>query len=212
MTSARVPPSELAPPGKSGWRFEPSKRVGSGATADVWRARDVVAGRDVALKMGRGEDAARLLAAEAERLVGALSPHLPELLEVGRVPAPGRDAIAAGTPYLAMTWLPGRALDPSAERSGAERRAIALAIARDVGEALAHLHAAGVAHGDVKPANVQLVHLDRRGGPSEPSAWRANLIDLGLATDAGAVSPTGGTVRYLPPELFCYPSSHGPRI
>src|SRR6188508_92380 len=178
MASVLAPPSKLA----SGWRFEPAKRVGSGASADVWRARDVAAGRDVALKVGRGEEAAPLLAAEAERLVGALSPHLPELLEVGRVPA-SAEGLPADAPYLAMTWMAGRTLDASAAKSAGERRAIALAVARDVGEALAHLHAAGVAHGDVKPANVQLVHHERRGATTDAAAWRANLIDLGLAAD-----------------------------
>src|SRR5258706_1987157 len=141
MASVELAPSELASGAASAWRFDPSKRVGSGATADVWRARDVAAGRDVALKIGRGEDAALLLAAEAERLVGALSPYLPELVEVGRVPAPSRDGIPAGAPYLAMTWLAGRTLDPSGPKSTEERRAIALAVARDGGEAPAHLHA-----------------------------------------------------------------------
>jgi transcriptional regulator with GAF, ATPase, and Fis domain len=202
----------LAPADAAGWRFEPSKRVGSGATADVWRARDALTGRDVALKIGRIDDAAALLAAEAERLVGALSPHLPELLEVGRVPSAVREGIEAGTPYLALTWMAGHTLDASVTRSTDERRAIALAVARDVGEALAHLHAAGVAHGDVKPANILLSQEQRgttadgpvggRTSPADASAWRASLIDLGLATDAGIASPAGGTVRYLPPELW----------
>jgi transcriptional regulator with GAF, ATPase, and Fis domain len=185
----------LASADEAGWRFEPSKRVGNGATADVWRARDAATGSDVALKIGRGAEAALLLAAEAERLVGALSPHLPELLEVGRVPSSVREEIRAGAPYLAMTWMAGSSLDASTAKSADERRTIALAVARDVGEALAHLHAAGVAHGDVKPANVQLSH-------HAGSGWRANLIDLGLATDAGGATPAGGTVRYLPPELW----------
>src|SRR5689334_23035742 len=130
MASVVAPPSKLAP----AWRFEPTKRVGSGASADVWRARDLAAGRDVALKVGRGEEAAPLLAAEAERLVCALSPHLPELVEVGRVPAV--EGLTAGAPFLAMTWMPGRALDASLDKSADERRAVALAVARDVGEAL----------------------------------------------------------------------------
>jgi len=231
MTSPSLLPSKLAfaggdpgkspaedEPGKSptgdadgGWRFEPIQCVGSGATSDVWRARDVSTGSEVALKVLRHPDGAPLLAAEAECLACVLSPRLPELIGVGRVPAGAAEGFEVGAPYLAMTWMTGRPLDTAAARSDEQRRAIAIAVARDVGEALAHLDAAGVAHGDVKPANIQLVERDRRAAvptpdrrapPSDAGAWRANLIDLGLATDANVASPIGGTPRYMPPELW----------
>src|SRR5438045_8539533 len=113
MTSASVPPSKLAPAGGASWRFEPIAWVGSGATADVWRARDNVTRCDVALKVARAEASVNVLAAEAERLSWALSPHLPELIEVGRVPDGADGRLAARAPFIAMSWVDGRALDPS---------------------------------------------------------------------------------------------------
>src|ERR1044071_9494709 len=116
MTSPSLPPSKLAyagdEPGKSpsgdaagGWRFEAIQCVGSGATSDVWRARDVATGSEVALKVLRHPDGAPLLAAEAERLACVLSPRLPELIGVVRVPAGAPEAFEVEAPYLAMTWM-----------------------------------------------------------------------------------------------------------
>src|SRR5438132_13680866 len=99
MMSSALPPSQLAHPG---WRFTGTKRVGRGATAEVWRARDAESGRDVALKVGR-EDCAAILAAEAERLVWVVSPELPELLDVKLIPPDAKHGLAEGAPYLAVT-------------------------------------------------------------------------------------------------------------
>ncbi len=67
-----------------------------------------------------------------------------------------------------------------------------------MGEALAELDRSGVAHGDVKPANILLTRTRSTAG----DAWRASLVDLGLAGDASNTSPSGGTLRYMPPELW----------
>src|SRR5690242_17767075 len=99
MASVANPPPRLAPGAQGAqrvpdvWRFDPVELVGRGATSDVWRARDGATGREVALKIARpGVDAA-ILSAEAERLACAFSPHLPELIEVGRVPASAGDEL-----------------------------------------------------------------------------------------------------------------------
>ncbi|HEX9295443.1 MAG TPA: protein kinase, partial [Polyangiaceae bacterium] len=192
-----------------GWRFELVKWVGAGATSDVWRARDRETGAEVALKVAKTEEGASVLAAEADTLACAFSPHLPLLIDVGRVPSGAfppigmGEPLSVGRPYLAITWMPGRTLDPSLARTDEDRRAIALTVARDIGGAIARLDAAGVAHGDIKPANIRLVDRHRRGATSkEGPTWEANLLDLGLAADANVPSPAGGTPRYLPPELW----------
>src|SRR5262249_24120438 len=89
----------------------------------------------------------------------------------------------------------GRHLDTASTASAEQALELALVVARDVGRALADLYAAGLAHGDVKPANV-VVTSDARGRPDG-----ARLVDLGLAADASDVMPRGGTRRYLAPEL-----------
>jgi transcriptional regulator with GAF, ATPase, and Fis domain len=170
------------------WRFELLEWAGHGATSEVWKATDRLTGGLVALKVAEGEAGAAVLAREAERLACAASVLLPELVDVGRAPADA--ARVAGRPFVAMTWMPGHELAAAHAPNDAERRELACIVARDVGEALAHLHATGVAHGDVKPANVQLVGAGAR------------LVDLGLASEAGAPLPAGGTPRYLPPEIW----------
>src|SRR2546423_6850195 len=202
MASAPIPPSKLAQPPDVEWAFDGLKWIGSGATGDVYRGRHRVTGREVAVKIAREENGSKILAFEAERLAGALFPGLPELLAVGRVPRGALDARRDGLPYLAMSWMAGRVLDPAVRRPDKERHSIALAVARDVGAAIAHLDAIGVAHGDVKPANMQLVGPERETEREIASSWRVNLIDLGLAGDAAAELPAGGTPRYMPPELW----------
>jgi transcriptional regulator with GAF, ATPase, and Fis domain len=148
----------------------------------------------VALKVGHEPSTRRLLAGEAELLAFADSPGVARLVGAGFVPEPIRGrGPAPGLPYLALQWVDGLALDPRTLKSD-DRVRLALAVARDIGDALAGLHAIGVAHGDVKPNNVLVV------GTSPSQA--AVLIDLGLGAVADESVPRGGTVRYLPPECF----------
>ncbi len=153
-------------------------------------------GQALVLKVGRAETS-RFLASEAERLALARSVRLPVLLDVGRLPSAGLPLEhLRGAPYLLMTRLPGRSLlQVISESLDAEQRsALALAVARDAGRALADLHDAGVAHGDVKPGNVLV-----DGDGLEGSPWSCTVCDLGLATTNDQL--TGATVRYLPPEV-----------
>jgi transcriptional regulator with GAF, ATPase, and Fis domain len=170
--------------------FRLVERVGRGATSVVWRARDD-AGNVIALKVGHDRNAAALLAAEALHASLSLSRHLPELRAIGLLRIDGDEARpvakkdADALPFLALRWMEGKSLATVVpERS--ERVALALALARDVGEALADLHGVGLSHGDVKPANI---------------AWRADggaaLYDLGLCGPAWLSTTVGGTPRYL---------------
>jgi tetratricopeptide (TPR) repeat protein len=96
-------------------------------------------------------------------------------------------------PYLVMQFVPGEDLATRLERGeGVDCEQLA----RELLEALDHIHAAGILHRDVKPANVIV----------EPSGM-AKLIDFGIALprDATALTSTGlilGTERYAPPEVM----------
>ncbi|MBI3206216.1 MAG: sigma 54-interacting transcriptional regulator [Myxococcales bacterium] len=161
--------------------------LGEGARAKVWAARDAD-GRQLAIKVSaRASDHELWL--EAERLLFASSRVLPGLVDVGRVPR-GVPQLSdrVGHTWLALERAPGRAIDP-ATLGASERTAIALVVARDVAEALDDLHQSGLAHGDVKPANIVL------------SRSTARLVDLGLSAASDEVVPRGATLRYLPPEV-----------
>jgi serine/threonine-protein kinase PknK len=175
-------PSELA------FRFRPGERVGRGATSTVYEAFDRQGGRKIALKVGQGVNERTRLADEAELLALADSPGIVAVVDAGLVPKGVLD-LEPGLPYIALEWAEGRAIAPCSI-ANEDRERIALAVARDIGDALASLHAMGVAHGDVKPENVVLA----------TSTPRAILVDLGLGTRADEMAVSGGTLRYLAPE------------
>jgi transcriptional regulator with GAF, ATPase, and Fis domain/tetratricopeptide (TPR) repeat protein/tRNA A-37 threonylcarbamoyl transferase component Bud32 len=174
------------------------REIGRGATSAVWLAeRD---GVEVAVKIGRSAAQRRRFADEAARLAGVGSSRVAPLIDAGvaaeATELPSGMRIDAGAPLIVLGSAPGAPLDPRAERSETAADELALVVARDIGQALRDLHAAGAAHGDVKPENV-VVETTAAGRPV-----RATLVDLGLAVETSEVTPRGGTRRYLAPEAF----------
>ncbi|MBI4954558.1 MAG: protein kinase, partial [Myxococcales bacterium] len=173
--------------------FRLLERVAEAPHGELWRARDA-GGRTVALKLGLDAGARARFAAEARVLALGLSRRMPALVDVGFVALAGKRALAVAAgghalPFLALEWVAGQSLDTAAR--GAAHRAgdvetLAWQVAHDVGQALADLHALGIAHGDLKPQNL----MAEGGG-------RVRLVDLGLACPLGAREPGGGTPRYL---------------
>jgi serine/threonine-protein kinase PknK len=169
--------------------------AGQGATSAVWLGE--IQGTPCVLKLGKGPAEARRFADEAERLLFAAAPEFPQLLGVG-LAGLGLGAelgvrVEPGTPYLLLSSAPGVSLDQalgSAPPGASARERLALIVARDIGSALSALHAIGAAHGDVKPANIVI------------GADRARLVDFGLSAAAQQAQPSGGTRRYLAPEVF----------
>ena len=177
----------------AGYRLE--QRIGAGGMAVVFRARDERLGRTVALKVVAptlaGDDGFRERFIRESRAAAAVDhPHIIPVYGAGE---------AAGVLYLAMRYVSGGDLHSVMRREGplpAERAAFLLS---PVASALDAAHAAGLAHRDVKPANV-LVDMSP-GRPDHPY-----LSDFGLAKGTGSVTGltgTGqfiGTVDYAAPE------------
>jgi serine/threonine protein kinase len=160
--------------------------------ADVYRARDELLGRDVALKVFRRELATEddLRRQQSEiRLLATLShPSLVTLFDA----VPGAD----GRGVLVLEFVDGPDLG-SRLHAGLEPTALA-AIGADVARALDYIHHRGVVHRDVAPANILLPAAERSG-------VGAKLTDLGIArlVDDAKVTGTGmvvGTAGYMSPE------------
>ena len=149
-----------SPPAQIG-EFRLERRLGRGATAEVWLARDTLLDRAVALKIAIAEASAETrtcFGVEARAVAKMQHPNLPAIHHVGNV---GR------RPFLVTEFLSGRSLD-DLERPVAIERVVAIGI--DLARGLAAAHQAGVLHRDIKPANAFL-----------GDDGVAKLLDFGLA-------------------------------
>lgn len=182
----------VAPAGLVLGRYRLHERLGAGAFGVVWRARDERLERDVAVKAIAGEQIASGRATREVRAAARLS-H-PAI--VGLYEADEED----GTTYLVSELVRGATLAQLLHDGALSDRDVA-----EVGMALcaglAHAHAQGVVHRDVKPSNVLVPEARPAGAPA------AKLTDFGVARVVGAGSDaltrTGdvvGTLAYMAPE------------
>ena len=161
-----------------------------------WRATSAP-GLDVALKIvpREGKAATR---AEREALAAARLRHERCLRAYGL----DRDSRNV---YIAYEYVPGQTMR-EALRAGELDDAAAVETAAQVLEGLAHAHARGIVHRDVKPSNVLL---------AEGEELSARLLDFGLAqlAEEESLTATGdvpGTLAYVPPERLVHGESGGP--
>jgi eukaryotic-like serine/threonine-protein kinase len=168
-------------------RFELESLVASGGMADVFRARELVTGQRVALKVLRssGRPGAARFRREAAVLARLKHPH------IVRYVAHGSDSEGN---WLAMEWLDGESLEGRLSRGQLTPREC-LVVARGAAEALTFAHECGVLHRDVKPSNLFLP-----GSRCED----VKVLDFGIARVADATltrtGPTVGTPSYMSPE------------
>ncbi len=177
-------------------RYRLYERLGSGGFGVVWRARDELLHREVALKqisLPTEEDRER---ATREALASARLSH-PAIVALYEACADEQDF------FLISELVHGQTLAAAiAEDSLADEELLEIGIV--LCEALAHAHARGVIHRDVKPHNILLP--DRTGSPAGAgSSAIAKLTDFGGAHLAGedALTRTGdvlGTLAYMAPE------------
>jgi len=175
-------------------KYEIVEELGRGGFATVYKARDVELERVVALKVlhpyyAEDKQFVERFRQEARAAARLRHPHIVTVYEAGE---------AGDQLYIAMEYLPGRALQALLETEGALSLERALPILEQVAEALDHAHAQGMVHRDVKPGNVMVE--ETAGGA------RATLTDFGLvkALAASTVLTSAGTLlgslEYMAPE------------
>ena len=172
-----------------GGRYVLGELLGSGGMGRVYRARDELLGRDVALKLlgehhaGNREFLVRFRR-EAQCAASLSHPN------VVRVYDSGGDEV----PYIAMEIVAGGTLKDKIYEDGPLAPETAAGVALEIAGALGAAHGAGLIHRDVKPENVL---LEEDG--------RAKVTDFGVAraVEATVLTKTSmilGTVPYLSPE------------
>ncbi|GAA1589078.1 hypothetical protein GCM10009804_51480 [Kribbella hippodromi] len=172
-------------------RYSLVRRVGAGGFATVWLARDEQLDAEVAVKIlsenwVEDEDVRRRFLAEGRFLRKVDSLYVVGVHDIGEADD--------GRPFMVLTYADGGTLADRI-KAGQLEFAEAVRIITQVGRGLKHLHARGVLHRDVKPANV----LFR----TDPAGDRAMLSDLGLGKSLAEVSRItmpGGTPAYVAPE------------
>jgi serine/threonine-protein kinase len=180
-------------------RYEIEAELGHGAMGSVYKARDPLMDRTIAIKTILASALAGPQSGEyRERF-------LREARAAGRIAHAGIVAVYDvgehdGTPYLVMEYVPGRTLASAldaGERFPFER---IYELGQQMAEALGFAHAHGVIHRDIKPANI-LLHT-----PPGQSVERAKIADFGVARLSGTqMTQTGqllGTPSFMPPEQF----------
>ena len=177
-----------------GDRYELESVLASGGMGRVWRARDTLLQRPVAVKILRSEftgDTAFLgrFRAEAQHTAVLAHPNIAALYDYGEVDQDGEHLA-----YLVMELVEGESLATLLARERRLDVPQTLGILRATAAGLAAAHAAGVVHRDVKPGNVLL-------GPGGV----VKITDFGIAWSASSVplTQTGqviGTAQYLSPE------------
>jgi serine/threonine-protein kinase len=169
--------------------YELVEEIGRGGMGVVYRARHVVVGRAVALKMIlSGEFASdsetRRFRAEAEAAANLDHPNIVPILEVGE---------HLGRPYYTMRLLPGGSLRPRLRESRISPKGAARLLST-VARAMHHAHRRGFVHRDLKPANIL---FDEAGKPFITDFGLAKRLDRAGQTGLGALL---GTPGYMSPE------------
>jgi serine/threonine-protein kinase len=190
-----VTAAAAAPPVVLNGRYEVGSLIAEGGMAQVFRGRDRVLDRDVAIKVLRAHYAAApefldRFRREARLAASLAHPNLVNVFDVGR---------DGERHYIVMELLPGRTLKDlvATGRTGSGQALPlddAVALVQQVAAGMAFAHRRGLVHRDLKPQNVLLTE-----------DGRAKVADFGLAQTGETAQLTmpgtvWGTVQYISPE------------
>lgn len=176
-------------------RYRLDERVATGGMGDVWRASDLILGRQVAVKvllpaLVSDPDFIARFRAEARIMAALRHPGIVQVFDSGAddLPDGGR------ADYLVMEFVAGEPLSKRIETAGRLDVAETMSIVAQAAAALNAAHRGGIVHRDVKPSNL-LVHED----------GTVVLVDFGVARSTDITSITSanavpGTALYMAPE------------
>src|SRR3954468_22976182 len=171
-------------------RYELEELVGKGGMSTVYRAKDRLLERTVAIKLlhehfSRDEDYVERFRREARAVARLSHPNIVTVIDRGE---------DAGRQFIVFEYIDGENLKQLVEREGPLPVADALELALGVARGLAFAHEQGLVHRDVKPQNVL---LNGDGRPKVTDFGIARSLDVAGVTQTGTVM---GTSHYMAPE------------
>jgi len=182
--------------GRAVSHYQVGRLIGSGGMGEVYVARDVELGREVALKIGLADDGGSRLRREAQHASQLNHPHICTIHEVGAWD---------GQTYIVMEYVEGQRLSELTPPGGHPAEHV-VRYGIQIADAVAHAHQHGVIHRDLKSANVVVT----------PDG-RAKVLDFGIAcgvsverlknlsesqAPATANGVVSGTLACMAPELL----------
>ena len=171
-------------------RYELEELIGGGGMADVYKARDCLLNRPVAVKIlhekfKQDKEFVDKFQREAQAAARLSHPNIVNIYDVG---------VADGDHYIVMEYVPGRTLKDRIRQEGHLSVSESLRVAREIAEALAHAHANNLVHCDIKPHNILMM-----------ADGHAKVADFGIAraVTESTMTYSGnviGSVHYFSPE------------
>lgn len=170
-------------------RYEKLEEIGRGGMGIVYRGRDRVLGREVALKIlnshfKHDEKIVETFLREAKSLAALNHLHIVTVFDAG---------IEAGNYYISMEFIEGRTIRDLLKKKGHFRLATALGLSKQVLKALSYAHSKRVIHRDITTNNMMLTE-----------SKTIKLMDFGLARIVNQLhseqSIIGGTPYFMSPE------------
>jgi serine/threonine protein kinase len=180
-------------------RYEIIDVIKSGGMGTVYKARQLLINRIVAIKMLQQNmltniDALKRFRLEAQAASRLATPNILTIYDFGLTPE--------GQPYMVMPYLDGVSLDEVLAKEKRINVLRVLDISIQISAAMAHAHSHGVLHRDIKPSNIMLVDNDDQ-------VDFVQIVDFGIAKIMNAIDNPSGNITKTG-ELYGSPSYMSP--
>ena len=172
--------------------------LGSGGLSNVFLAKHISSGKEVALKLlhahlASDSTSVQRFQREANALSNLSHPNLVSVIDFM--------VSSSGVPFIVMDYLEGESLEQMLKRLGRLNWKEAAEIFVEICKGLSHAHSKGIVHRDLKPGNIMLIK--DKNGNMIPKVVDFGLVKANNIDDIGRLTETGevfGSPMYMSPE------------